>query len=251
MNLKLLQLNIYQGKQYKILKDYLKNENFDILALQELSGGQKGYVKTDIFKDLKSYLDLDGDMVKDTNFIGDPKSYIGNGILFKKNLEVSNRQEIWMKPFRETSKNNKDWPTHPHAGLSLDFNIGGRIYTVVNVHMVWGPTPFDEDYKAKQAKILLNYMKSLKNPFIFTGDFNLVRETKIMESFAMIGQDLAYQKGITNTLNPRIHRAKGLFPKGLSVDYVFVSKEIAVKDFKLIDTPDLSDHFGLSLTFQV
>jgi endonuclease/exonuclease/phosphatase family metal-dependent hydrolase len=47
------------------------------------------------------------------------------------------------------------------------------------------------------------------------------------------------------------HAAKQLFPPGLGVDFAFVSKNISVTDFHLVDTPDLSDHLGLSLTIDV
>lgn len=209
-----------------------------------------GYVSIDIFEDLKSKLNLNGEIVKTTNYIGDPSSYFGNATLFKKTLNLSDKRVVWMKDFYEVDSKDKDWASHPRAALSLNFNVNSHAVTVINTHMVWGITPFDEDYKIPQGKILSDYLKTIKNPFVLSGDFNLIRETQIMKSISAIGRDLATEKGITNTLNPNVHRLKQLFPKGLAIDYIFVSKDLKVNEFELVDSPDLSDHFGLKLIFE-
>lgn len=250
MDLKLLQLNIYKGMYLKNLEDFLSKENFDILTLQEVTGHKAGFVDLDLFKELKNKLDLDGELGVNWNGIGDPKSYFGNAILFKKHLMVKNRQQVWLKPFREVDLQSQNWPIFPRSALSLDFEFDGKTISVVTSHLVRGRTSQDKPYKVNQAKVLINFLKTLKNPFILTGDFNLNPQTQIVGSFSKLSKNLILQTGITNTLNPRTHRLKELFPKGLAVDYVFVSNGIKVKDFKLVDSEDLSDHYGLSLTFQ-
>jgi endonuclease/exonuclease/phosphatase family metal-dependent hydrolase len=135
--------------------------------------------------------------------------------------------------------------------MFFEKNSVAKIFTVVTSHLVRGRASEDKPYKANQAKILLNFLKTLKNPFILTGDFNLNPQTQIVDSFSQLAKNLILQKGITNTLNPRTHRLKELFPKGMAVDYIFVSEGIGVLDFHLVDHPDISDHLGLSLTFQV
>ena len=237
MDIKLLQLNIYQGKQYEILKKYLREEDFDILSLQEIAGHNKAFVDLDIFEDLKKELNLKGEMVKTTNFPGDKESYAGNAILYKESLKTSNKAIVWMKPFEEILQENHDWSIQPRAALSLDFEISGKTITIVDAHMAWGENPYDKDYKSTQAKILLDYLGKLSSPFILTGDFNLVKETQIIRSFAQIARDLVSEKGITNTLNSNVHRIKELFPRGLAVDYVFTSSGVYEKTGTPIRAP--------------
>lgn len=250
MDLRLLQLNIYKGRLLESLENYLLKEDFDILTFQEVTGHLAGFVDLDLFDYLKKKLDLAGELSINWNAIGDKTSYFGNAILFKRKLKVGNMQQIWLKPYREVDLNSQNWPTFPWSALSLDFQVQDKRFTVVTSHLVRGRTSEDKPYKANQAKILLNSLKNLKYPYILTGDFNLNPRTQIIGSFSSLATNLTLKAGITNTLNPRTHRVKKLFPKGIAVDYIFVSEEILVKEFKLIDSYDLSDHFGLSLTFQ-
>ena len=58
--------------------------------------------------------------------------------------------------------------------------------------------------------------------------------------------NLIVKNKVTNTLNPRVHYArKKLFPPGLAVDYIYISKHFKQKKFKVLKNLDLSDHFGL------
>lgn len=244
----------------KNLENFLAKENFDILCFQEVSGGLASYQKlknggylhgaTETFERLKEKFSLLGEIATMYKIKGDPSSYLGNAILYKKTLESTNKKIIWLKKYEELELSNDDWANSPRAVLSLDFRHKDRKFSVVTSHLAWGPTAYDKPYKAKQADILLNYLKTLKNPFILTGDFNLIPQTQIVKSFSSLARNLIVDYGITNTLNPRTHRTKLLFPEGRNVDYVFVSSGINVKDFKLVDVPDLSDHLGLALTFQ-
>ena len=245
----------------KNLEDFLSIENFDILCLQEVSGGLASYQKLsngkyahgaiETFERLKRRFSLSGELAIMYRIKEDPSSYFGNAILYKKTLKPENKRIIWIKKYEELELSNEDWANSPRVALSLDFKLGDRKFSVITSHLAWGPTPFDKPYKARQAKILLEYLKTLKNPFILTGDFNLVPETRIVGSFSKLARNLIVEYEIKNTLNPRTHRAKEVFPKGKNVDYIFVSEGIKVSDFKLLDEEDLSDHFGLSLNFEV
>ncbi|MDQ6985641.1 MAG: hypothetical protein Q9M91_04330 [Candidatus Dojkabacteria bacterium] len=68
--------------------------------------------------------------------------------------------------------------------------------------------------------------------------------------FEELGLNLTRNYSFTNTLNPDLHRAKHLFPEGIPCDQVIVDKRIEVIDFKII-TQNISDHYGLSLTFKI
>ncbi len=67
-----------------------------------------------------------------------------------------------------------------------------------------------------------------------------------------LARNLTTENRITNTLNPRTHQIKHLLSAGLeiAVDYIFISKEIQVKEFAVIEE-DLSDHLGLKATIEI
>lgn len=269
MILKLLQLNIFKGAFLPEVIDYVRAQNIDILQFQEVSGGllsdggtynipgvekqtaREGSDGIDTFQELIKKTHFSGELVSTFKYTKDSDSYFGNATLVNPKFAITNKDVIWLKDFMEIEPDFNDWEQVGRAALVIELDIYGKPLYCINVHMAWGPHPNDEDYKIEQAQKLLEYVKTLKKPFILTGDFNVKPDTKTSGMFEEIGKNLLKESQIPNTLNPNIHPVKQLFPPGLPVDYVFTHPDIVVKDFKLVDSPDLSDHFGLLLTFEM
>lgn len=269
MVLTLLHLNIFQGKFLPLIIDFLKEHPYDILQFQEVSGGKmsKGgiwsgprelhtvanpeTVGIDCFATLKKELGYEGVLNTTIARRDDHASYIGNATFFKRTLHMTHVKEIFLKPYAEAGDTPIPPAQAPRAALVTTFLLDSKPYTFINCHLAWGPNSDDEPYKVEQGKMLYEYVKSLNNPFVLTGDFNVDARSQIVKWMEKLGVNLVTQKEITNTLNPNEHAAKNLFPEGLGVDFAFTSKEINVTDFHLVDTPDLSDHLGLSLTIEI
>lgn len=269
MSLKLLNLNIFQGKFLPKIIDYIKTQDFDILHLQEVSGGafSKGGVWSgarqsqtvanpetvgiDCFATIKQELGYQGVLNTTIAKRNDHASYFANATFFKPELKLIETKELFLKPYEEIGDTPLSPADAPRAALITTFQIGAKDMCFINCHLAWGPNSNDEPYKLSQARILYEYLQSLKTPFVLSGDFNVDARSKIVMWFSTLAKNLNTQYGITNTLNPRIHAAKKLFPVGLGIDFVFVTKDVEVTDFHLVDTPDLSDHLGLSLTMKL
>lgn len=270
MTLKLLQLNIFQGKYIDRIIEFVNQNDFDILNFQEISGGEfsKGGVNTytdgnasrninnetigiDVFEELENNLpNYKGVSVITDNLVSDKKSYQGNATFYK-NLELLDQETVRLQPYLQYETTKIDPATLPRAAIILTLKSGDQQFKVVNTHLAWGPNSKDEPYKLNQAKILFDKVKQIQEPFVLSGDFNLDPESQVVKWFGSIAKDLASEQKITNTLNPRIHAIEHLFPEGLAVDYIFVSEQIKVKKFRLIGEVDLSDHFGLLLEFEL
>jgi len=269
MTLTLLHLNIFQGKFLPLIIDFLKTHPHDILQFQEVSGGQmsKGGVWSghrqldtvanpetigvDCFETIKKELGYEGVLNITIAKRNDAASYVGNATFFKRTLHMTHVKELFLHPYAEAGDTPISPQDAPRAVLSTTFLLNNQPYTFINCHLAWGPTSDDEPHKIAQGKKLYEYVKSLTTPFVLTGDFNVDQRSQVVAWMSTLGKNLVLEKGITNTLNPHTHAAKVLFPAGLGVDFAFVSKEINVTDFHLIDTPDLSDHLGLSMTLEI
>lgn len=272
MQLKLLQLNIFQGRFLDRVIDFARQNDVDILHLQEVTTGRMslggGYrypkgieagklainsttVGIDCFETLKKELNMDGELVITNSYVGEPESGTGNATLFKKHLKLVDKQVIWMKGFFEIEPDFTDIPVLSRAAIITQFAIKSKQITTINAHLTWGPTAEDAPYKIEQAEILYEALKKIPEPFIFTGDFNVTPDTQTASMFNSLARNLTTENQLTNTLNPNMHPAKHLFPPGLAVDYIFVSENINVASFKLIDDMDLSDHLGLLLEFEL
>lgn len=273
MSFKLLQLNIFQGKFLDRIAKFVKSNNTDFLHFQEVTGGslsrggkydfpnnstlaniisiRKSSRGIDCLKILVEKLGYKAAFVKTMKHKNEPNSYYGNAILMKTNFDIVSEEKIFLKEYAEIKKSFKDHGTAPRAAIAVETRINNRKLSLINTHLAWGPTSDDAPYKIGQAKTLLNFLKKLQGPIILSGDFNVTPDTKTAQTFNSIGLNLVKHYGVINTLNPTVHPVKYLFPPGIAVDYIFVSQEIKVKSFRVVDEIDLSDHFGLLLEFDL
>lgn len=251
MKLKLLDLNIYGGKCYDNIISFVKANDFDILCLQEVKGGNLSFTNINTLQKLKQDLGMEAEFVFSTNLAGDKNSYDGNAIFYKNDLRVLNRQNAQLYPFSEIRPDETDFSFYPRTAISLNFNINGNTLTVINTQLAWNKVPKKTPIQTAVGQNLLKFVEKCKNDFILTGDFNLESDSGVVSQFGKIARNLTQENGLTNTLNPRTHRVKEIFPRGLAVDFIFTTSGIKVIVFDLVDSPDLSDHFGLSLTFSI
>ncbi len=253
MQLKLLQLNIWYGKYLEEIVSFVKKHDFDILHLQEVSGGRFSDRNNDLFSVLKETLGYQGIQAKTWNITGEPQSYEGNATLFKQSLTLEKNETVYLQPYAEiTNYQDRDIHMDPRCAIVTTFSVDGKKFTTVNTHLTVGPNSEDEPYKVEQGKTLYEYMKSVPTPFLLSGDFNVNPTSQIVRWIDTLARNLITENGVPNTLNPKIHRASHLFPPGIAVDYIYVSSEIQVKEFSVItEETTLSDHLGLMVEIEL
>lgn len=244
--MKFLQLNLYKGKFIDTVIAWIKEQDYDVVQLQEVSGDFLSFDFVDCFKKIQEETALHGELVISWNHEGQKEAYFGNATFFKKNILLKDRKSITLEPYQQIHYPNLPVEHHPRSALSLLLSYNGRDVRFINTHQAWGPTPLDTPYKMRQAEIIYEHIKDLKEPFVLSGDFNMTPETEAIKLIDSLGKNLTVQSGITNTLDPRAHRAKHLFPNGLAVDFIIVHPEIEATNASLLEKPLLSDHFGLS-----
>jgi len=252
MKIKFLQLNINKGQYFNNLITFLKKENFDILNLQEVAGGKISHNQKNYFEEIKSALNYQGILSPDAEIKNNPISYFANAIFLKKHLFIASQEIIRLNNYPiEHSKNiNIKWPnkiSRHFISLTLKQNL-----TIINAHLTRGETSADDKQKLAEGRILIDYVKKLKTPFILSGDFNVDPRSKLIKSLNNLAENLTVNNKITNTLNPRTHYlSKILFPPGIACDYIFIDKSLKIKNFRLIDDLDVSDHFGLAIEVEI
>lgn len=121
--------------------------------------------------------------------------------------------------------------------------------TVINFHGLWtgtepGVGKKDSPERLEQSDRILEFTNKLQNPFILCGDFNLLPDTESLRKFEDAGlRNLIREFGIISTRT-------NLYTKPIKfADYAFISKDITLKDFKIL--PDeISDHAPLLIEVQ-
>lgn len=251
MTLKLLHLNILYGRYIDQLVNYLKDEDFDILCFQEVSGGRISATLTDNFEEIKTRLGYQGIRTQSWNLVGEKESYEANAIFYNPTFTITNKDIIYLKDYAEIPAfAGRKFQEDPRTVLKLELEKEGKRFRVVTTHLTWGPNSKDELHKLEQGKKLFEYMQTVDIPFILTGDFNVNASSQVVKWIDSLARNLTVENHITNTLNPRTHKATHLFPPGLAVDYIYVSDDVTVKDFHVVDE-DISDHLGLYLTCEL
>ncbi len=247
MTIKILQLNIEKGRFLDAVVGYIRRHLFDIVCLQEVAGGRLASQGKNCYETITAFTGMHGELAVYLNIKGDTSSFIGNATLFRNELHLAFSHTIWLKPYQEKpDPKSIDFRNVARCALATILTRGGKEILVVNTHLAWGPTPNDALYKRNQAEKLYRWIKRNMNvPFLLSGDFNLNPQTKIVTSFSSLGVNLTKKYRITNTLNPRFHYAKNLFPSGLPVDYIIADRRLKVNEFYVEEKADLSDHYGL------
>jgi endonuclease/exonuclease/phosphatase family metal-dependent hydrolase len=252
MKIKILQLNILKGQYIDNIVSFVKNNNFDILCLQEVTAGKFSYEEINCLSQINNVLGFNYEKSIDIQLIKDPESNFGNAILFSKKIKLIKKKIIYFDKY-PANRNTvfSLWDKIPRTILSLTLNINNQPFEIVTTHLVWSDKPVDTVDKITQGNQLIKRIKELKTPFVLTGDFNVDQKSSVIQKLSKLARNLTLEHNITNTLNPRTHRIKELFPPGLACDFIFTSKSLPVVDFKLIDSPDLSDHYGLLVEIKI
>ncbi len=243
---------------WNTLIPFLTSHNFDIINLQELTGKNtvSGNMNSqiDVFEELQKILSTqyNGELSINTRYSSDPQnSYMGNAIFYKKTFTLKGEHILTLhkrtEPFPAVLTHYEELGrTAMHLKLAID----GTIISIINAHLAWAKTPVEEPHQTKQGEKFLEFLKTIHLPFILTGDFNLDPDQPLVQKINKLARNLTSEFHVTNTLNPRTHRAKVLFPKGVAVDYIYISNDLKVKNFSVIEE-DISDHLGLIAEIEI
>lgn len=259
--MKLLTLNCHswleedQIEKIKILAETIKENSYDIIALQEVSQSIDaenidGLLKEDNF--LLILLDeLSKIGVKDYQYTWD-FSHIGFDI-YEEGLAIISKHPIEEKFsfFVTQSEDTSNWKTRKIVGAKISYK--DEPISFYSCHLGWWGDE-EEPYKG-QVNALYEHAY-MNEKFVLMGDFNNAAHVKEE------GYDYLLSKGLYDTYDLSEVKDSGTTVKGkivgwdentmdLRIDYIFSSFPIEVKKsntiFNGINKPIISDHYGLEI----
>jgi len=219
--MKILFLNLNYGRNdfEGVLNFVIENIESDIFCFQEI----KGEIKNEIDSILKDF---------DSSFISKELGEFGSFNLAtyvnKKYEDIS--FEILEDNLQQTT-----------PAIFLEVNSGNSKWNILNFH--GQPFPgdkLDTEGRINASKRLIKFMNNKNGYKIIGGDFNLLPETKSIISFEHFGyQNLIKRFNVRTTRN---NNAWKLYTdKQYFADYVFVSDNLEIKKFEVIENM-VSDH---------
>lgn len=254
--MKLLSLNIWGGRVFDPLIEFIKNnaEEVDVFCFQEVFSTGLSHIdiieekyRSDIYGDIAKVLpDHQGysavaisgfDFDKHVEF---PLTF-GLATFVKKDLVVERDGNVIVVEGEETDRLNDKIPRNMQF---VEIKKDDERFAIFNIHGLWVPEGKDDNPKRiRQSELVLETMRKFDCKKILCGDFNLRPDTesvKILESELI---NLIRKNGVTDTRGSLCP-----FPERFA-DYTFVSDDVKVNSFALPDAK-VSDHLPMITDFE-
>ena len=239
---KFIQINIYKGKYLNSLLKFLKKEDPDFVAMQEVTAGEMNLCdkNLDLFGYFKAELGLNGVIDKVMKPVDSKKSYLGNAIFSK--YRIINSETLVLKTFEDFTlakfNNIENFERFPRNLLSAGCDLSERKIRVLSWHAAWIAPPADTEETLRQAKEVTGYLKNLKEPFILGCDMNAVPQSKTAGLINQSAVNLMMNSQVLQTTHPKIHK---IAPRGFLIDYIFTSAHFKLKKLEVPEVT-VSDH---------
>lgn len=243
--IKLIQINIYKGQYFDNLADFLKEEKPHIVFAQEVTSYDANLYKdkkVDLFRLLKETLNFDGifsPIIEFKNING----VLGNAIFTI--FPIVKSKIITLKTFRPVTEDEVDGPSAENIRpllarnlIDVSLNLNNRNIHALCWHGAWTAPPVDTGETLRQAEIVADYLKELKEPFVLGGDLNNLISSKTVRLINKVANNLMFKANVKMTTHPKIHK---IAPRGFLIDYVFVSKHFKLRSIRVPEAL-VSDH---------
>lgn len=252
--MKIITLNTWGGRAGKegLLSFFSKHkDDTDIFCLQEI--WSEAYTHLEGYKAGGKEIDNQEIMVHGlqeitsllSNFIPYFRPHQGDHygllMLVNKNINVKVEGEVFVHKYKGYIPEG-DVGKHARNIQFITTEFGDSPLTIINFHGLWnGQGKGDSEDRLNQSKKIKEFVETLTGNVVMCGDFNLLPNTesvKIIESIPL--RNLVTDYGVTSTRTSHYTKPEKF------ADYIFVSKDIGVKEFKVL--PDeVSDHSPLFL----
>lgn len=257
--MKLICLNIWGGKIYQPLMNFIKknSKDTDIFCFQEVFDTKSNIIessgfKLDIYKNISEILPFHQGF-----FYPSLENYIagsfqpefvdfdvswGLAIFIKNNFKIIQEGEFFVYR-NKGSFNPRDFNSLPRNVQYVVFKKDYKTYTVCNMHGIWlKEGKNDSPSRIFQSKQVKDFLDKQKGEKILAGDFNLNPNTASIKILEKSMRNLIKEYNILTTRN-------ALFPREEKfADYIFVSEDVKIIDFQ-VPKINISDHLPMILEF--
>jgi exonuclease III len=171
-------------------------------------------------------------------------THYGLAIFVKKDLDLKEEGDIFVYKDREFVPTG-DVGNHARNIQYVTINTKNGLRTIINFHGIWnGKGKTDSEDRLEQSDNIIKFLKTLTNPFILCGDFNLLPDTESLKKFEQFGlRNLIKENNISSTRTSLYKKEHRL------ADYVFASDGIKINNFKVLPH-EISDHNPIYIDFE-
>ena len=246
--MKLLQLNIWEGKLLKEVLAFIDKEKPDILCLQEVYSctGDIPFPDT-MFNSLELIQQQIG---YDHVFFSPVFTAVYSevlasfGIAIISRFPLENKQTIFTNGVFDPNLTAKSYTANTRILQTCKVSIGDKSLSLANHHGHRELDPLGNEISIEKMKFVKAKLQELPLPLVFSGDLNITSESPAMRVFDGFLKDLTAEHNIKSTLS-QLGKAKNV-----ACDHILVSDDIQVTDFNVSEKL-ISDHKALIMNFDI
>jgi len=220
MAIKLITLNVEQSNHLDKFVPFLKEESPDIVCLQEVMKADVSFIKNELKMEGVFFPTSNKDGIEGTLLLTklpcspiQAQYYFGEG-----------KVPVYTDPYSKE-----------RVLLYTTVENQGKKFVIGTTHFSWTPDGDADELQWRDFHSLMKILKTFDN-LILCGDFNAPRGREMFTEFTKHFKDNLPPE-IESTIDPDLHRAKGL---SLAVDTIFSTPHYLVRDVKVVS--GVSDH---------
>lgn len=246
--MKLVQINIWQGRLLQQILSFLSHEQPDIVCMQEVFSCPAAVHLPDNMMNcleiIQQTLGYDHVFFSpiSTMRITDTEATFGNAIVSR--LPLEHRQTIFTGGHYVAEHTAKSHIVNNRNLQIAELKHGGATLTLVNHHGYWDTTPLGNATSVEKMRLVKDAVRPLPQPIIMAGDLNITAVSPAMRVFDSFLEDLTATHNIHTTLS-QLGKVSGV-----ACDHILVSPGVRVRRFSVKDTL-VSDHKPLVLEFDL
>lgn len=224
MNLKVLSWNIWMDGYFDQISDFLKKTNADIICLQEVKDD-------DPKRDVIGYLHGLG-----YQHVFSPVEKKWDQEIFRDGPAIFSKYKIIKSQIYVLSKIDS------RVGLRADIQVEDKVLHIFSTHLVHTHQK-ESKIQNEQSSNLIKVLPHERT--ILMGDFNATPNSQTIKNLQEVLIDCDQRSTPTWSVYPE--GCETCNPQGISMrlDYIFTSKDIAVKSFEVVNSKG-SDHLPIS-----
>jgi endonuclease/exonuclease/phosphatase family metal-dependent hydrolase len=250
--MKLIQLNVWQGRLIKDVVAFIKEEQPDILCAQEVLDCKGTIpVPNEMFESLARIKEA-GDFpyvffapTFSAEAAGTIYSY-GNAILSRHPLQ--DQRTIFTNGEYTALMTDKNYQNNTrNMQIARVVTDDAKQYTIVNHHAHWELSDLGSVMSIEKMEVVAEHLRDLPKPIIFAGDLNIRGASPAMAPINELLEDLTTSHHIATTLSRLSPISR---TKSVPCDHVCISKDVHVVKYTASDVL-VSDHLALVCEFSL
>ena len=244
--MKLITLNLWQGRLKNNFPNFITSQQADIICLQEVWSANFDLPTLDTFHSRQRIEETSGlefsyfSPTFAITMLGE-KVQFGNLLLSRYPFKSTNtffNHEQYME-----FESPEEFINNIRNAQIVKLDVDGAELNVVNHHGFWVPDSNGSEESLKKLQILADELVSIESPLIVAGDFNLASSTDAIKQFKTNLNLIDLNNGnIESTLSADVT------PLIADCDYIFIRQDIKVESFA-VSNQLVSDHKALILEF--